>query len=218
MTATNGDTLAPHRSAADWFALGVTYVVSPLGVPPIATALAARGLGAGSGEALAAGLVSLVANGLVPLAVLAWMVRRGDVASLEVRERSRRALPFAVAIAGSAAAAAGLTHVVGDGRGVLTVVALWQAVNAALLWAVTARWTKVSIHVYAVASVAATLAWLAADRAPGLWTGTAVFAALVPVVAWARLQLSAHTPGQAVLGAVLGAVLIPLEMAWMGSG
>ena len=102
MTPPTADLLAPQRSVAHWLALGVTYVVSPLGVPPVATALAARGLGAGASEALTAGLVSLVANGLVPLAVLVWMRWRGDVASLEVRERSRRALPFAVAIAGTA--------------------------------------------------------------------------------------------------------------------
>ena len=143
---------AHQRSAFTWLALGVTYVVSPLGVPPVATALAARGLGAGADEAFAAALVSLVANGLLPLAVLAWMLRRGVVASLEVRERSRRGLPFAVAVAGSALAGVGVSAVVADARQVLAVVALWQALNAAVLWAVTARWTKVSVHAYAAVS------------------------------------------------------------------
>ena len=73
------------------------------------------------------------------------------------------------------------------------------------------------MHAYAVASVAATLAWLAADRAPTLWTSAAAFALLVPVVAWARLRLSAHTRAQVALGALLGALLVPLELAlWAG--
>lgn len=217
MTRTVRQISAPQRTTPDILALIVTYVVSPLGVPPVATALAARGLGAGGREVLSAALVSLAANGLVPLAVLVWMRLRGDVASLEVRERSRRALPFAVGIAGSAVAAAGLQSVVGMGREVLAAIALWQAVNGAILWAITARWTKVSVHVYAVASVAAALAWLAATRSPSLWMSAVVLAALTVVVAWARWQLGAHTAGQVALGAVLGAALVPIELAlWPG--
>ena len=205
---------APPRSTATWAAYGVTYLLSPLTLPPVVTAAAAQALGAGPGEVLASAAVALVANGLVPLAVLVAMVRRGAARTLEVRERSKRALPFAVGVAGSLLAAWGFALVADGPRGVLVPLALWQALNVALLWAITAGATKVSVHLYAVASSAAIAAWLAATGVPALRPWAVGLALLVPLVAWARLRLGAHTRGQVALGAALGAVLVPLEL-WM---
>ena len=212
------DLPAPQRTPATGFAYAVTYLLSPLTLPPVVTAAAASALGAGPGEVLAGAAVALVANGLVPLAVLVAMVRRGAARTLEVRERSKRALPFAVGVAGSLLAAWGFAAVADGPRGVLVPLALWQALNTAVLWAITAAATKVSVHLDAAASAAALAAWLALHGAPALGPWAVGLALCVPLVAWSRLHLGAHTPAQVGLGVALGAVLIPLEMAWMGSG
>lgn len=210
---------APATCLADRLALAVTYVVSPLALPLVALVAAARALGADGRETALVGALALVLTGLLPLALLVAMVRRGEARTLEVRERTRRTKPYLLGALGNALLGAALLTLLPAARHTLGALALWQSATVLLMLAVNSRW-KISAHLVAVAGAFAALAWLRAVG--GVPIPTALVAGLglaVPVVAWARLRLGAHTRGQVLAGTLMGLALPPLQLLlWPGLG
>jgi hypothetical protein len=96
-------------------------------------------------------------------------------------------------------------------RHVLVLATGFQALNTLALWAVNRR-TKVSVHLYALTSGTAFLASLAAHGAAMPLALLAALLLLVPILAWARVTVRAHTWGQVTLGAAMGGVLLPLQL------
>jgi membrane-associated phospholipid phosphatase len=80
------------------------------------------------------------------------------------------------------------------------VVVVYMAIN--LYW-------KISLHTAFVSAAATILTLL--YGAVGAWT----FVLLAPV-AWARLELKAHTPAQVAAGALLAAGIIAGVFWWFG--
>jgi hypothetical protein len=185
--------------------------VSPLSLPVFVAVVAVRALGGGWAEAWTAAVVVLVCSGLVPGAVLVALVRSGRAATLEVREQTRRTMPYLAGFAGTLASAAGLWAVLTPARHVLVLATVFQALNTLVLWAVNRR-TKVSVHLYAITSGAAFLVWLAAHGSPVPLTLLVPLFLLIPALAWARVAMRAHTHGQVALGAAMGSVLLPLQL------
>ncbi|MFJ9683969.1 phosphatase PAP2 family protein [Streptomyces sp. NPDC101194] len=87
----------------------------------------------------------------------------------------------------------------------MTALLIAMLCCAAVVLGITTVW-KVSLHT----SVAAgTLAVLTLAYGPP----TLVLAPLIPLLGWSRVRLNAHTPGQTIVGAVLGTVLGGLVFA-----
>ena len=204
-------------SVATRLALAVTYAVSPLSLAPLLLGGLASASGAsGRDVSLVIGwAVALVA--VVPALVLAAMVRRGAVATMEVREQGRRTVPYLVGGACTLLLGLVLLGVLPGGQRLAAASALWQAVTTAVLLLINRRW-KISVHLVAVAGTFATLAWARSAAHLPIPDGWLVGAALaVPLVAWARLQLRAHTPGEVLAGTVVGLLLPPLQLTlWAG--
>jgi membrane-associated phospholipid phosphatase len=195
-------------------------------LPPVLFGLALAHVGAGGG-AVAWGVgVGVVFFALVPLGLLVWMVRRGQVRSIEVRERTRRWRPFLAGLGTTAAAFVLALSVAHAGRALLAALIGCQLVNTAVLLGITLRW-KISIHAVSIAGFVAALAFIAGAPWPevaGLldpgWLLT--LAPLIPLVGWARVRLQAHTWAQVLGGTFFGLVIPYAELAllwhlgWLG--
>ena len=205
----------PLNRALHALALAITYTFSPLLLPIIGVYAGARALGAGLPEALGGAAVMFVLVGLVPLAFLSALVRRGDVVSLELRERQKRTVPYLVGATTTALSAAGLFALLAPERHLLAAATAAQAFNLLVLMAINLRW-KISLHLAAVATTFALLAWTAHAGGAVPPILLAALAALVPLVAWARLRLDAHTTGQIVMGTLFGLAALPLELWALG--
>lgn len=196
----------------------VSYVVNPLVLPPLVYGLALAHVGAPSGDvAMGAGIGALFL-GIVPLAHVGWMRVRGEIESLEIRDRGKRTEPFLVVIGASLAA---LLLVGGGefvGRRLLMALLGCHVLNTTLLLVIT-RWWKISVHCASVAGALGTLAFVR-YHVPGAVMGGAVLGraivgvglVVVPLLLWARVRSRAHTLEQAAAGTMLGLVAPYVEL------
>jgi len=133
----------------------------------------------------------------VPTLLMRRELRRGAISDWHISDRRERLQPVPI-IASLAAALVplGLLATLDGPR--LLVVAFESALAVVLLnHAITFAW-KISQH---VASVAASTTLVTAT----LGIGAAPVLLLVPLVAWARVKVGAHTVAQTVAGGALGA-------------
>lgn len=217
-----------RRLPAAWsyrLALGLSYVVSPLILPPVLFGLALGHVGATSGEIARAVSVGLVFFGLLPLAYVVSMVQRGAVLSVDIRDRTRRVRPFLFGLASYFAGLVIMTWMGGTGTRLVAALMLCHILNTLLLVLVTLRW-KISVHNAAVAGFAsmlwfvARMPWPGADgslAAPFL-TNTIIYPVilLIPLLMWARVRAGVHTRAQVLAGALFGLVApyAELYLAW----
>lgn len=193
-----------------WVATVVSYVVSPLALPPLVYGTVLAHVGAPWIDvALGAG-IGFVFLALLPLAYVGWMRYQGRIASLEIRDRSKRAEPFLVVLAAGAGAFAMVLGVEIAGQRLLAALVGCHVLNTCLLFLITTRW-KISVHCASVAGAVATLAFVWAHvpgtvlDMPGVGHGMLVGGAvLVVTMLWARVRSRAHTLWQAVAGTGLG--------------
>jgi hypothetical protein len=197
----------------------VSYLVNPLVLPPLVYGLVLAHIGASPANvALGAGIGG-VFLGLVPLLHVGWMRYRGEIRSLEVRDRRKRTAPFVVALGATLAAmfAAGALDV--RGRRLLAALLGCHFLNTVLLLGIT-RWWKISVHCASVAGALATLFFVRA-HVPGSTLDTTLYGGgilsagvvLVALLLWARVRSRAHTLEQAAAGTVLGLVAPYLELS-----
>lgn len=192
----------------DQLATGMTYLLSPLVLPPVLFGLIVAHFGASAQEIIATMLGALVLLGFVPLAYLTWMVWHHRARSIEVRDRRRRTAPFLVATA-AYVTALGLVLLSDTTAKPLVVAILGISVgNALLLMAITWRW-KISIHAASAGGFVSVL-WLVSMLwrdvpVPMLHAGwVALLVMMVPLVMWARVRVQAHTHLQVWAGALFG--------------
>jgi membrane-associated phospholipid phosphatase len=140
-----------------------------------------------------AGLHGLLAVA-VPTLYIVWLVQRGEVSDLHLRVRAERIRPLLVSLATGAASLAVL-HFAGAPR-LFVLLAALNLVQLAIFLCITLRW-KISAHCAAAAGLTV-LGWNL------LGDGGAFIAPIVPLIAWARVYLSRHTPSQTVAGTALG--------------
>ena len=201
-----------------WAAVAVSYVVSPLALPPLVYGLVLAHVGASWADVAWGAGIGLVFLSVVPLVYVGGMRLQGRIASLEIRNRAKRTEPFLVALGASGAALATVLGIDIAGRRLLAALVACHALNTTLLFFITTRW-KISVHCASVAGAVSTLAFVQ-GHVPGRIldvspVGAAVLAGgagLVGLVFWARVRSRAHTLAQAVAGTGMGLVAPYLEL------
>jgi membrane-associated phospholipid phosphatase len=142
---------------------------------------------------------------LAPIGYLLWLYERGLVSDLDVQRRAERPRPLAFTLTALAFSATALW--LGSAPALLRGLSVAHLTQTTLVLAITLRW-KISMHGAAIAACAALLLYLAGPHAaPAL--------AAVPLVAWSRIRLRRHTPGQTVAGAVLGGLVMWSVLRWV---
>jgi hypothetical protein len=198
------------RGVGLWVATVVSYVLSPLALPPLVYGAVLVHVGASGFDVARGAGIGFVFLSVVPLAYVAWMRLRGRIGSLEIRDRSMRTEPFLVALVAGGIAFAVALGAEMTGQRLLAALIGCHVLNTSLLFVVTAWW-KISVHCASVSGAGATLVFVQ-DHVPGglltspvaghgLLVGGAL---LVAVMIWARVRSRAHTPLQAIAGAGLG--------------
>ena len=193
-----------------WVATVVSYVVSPLALPPLVYGAVLVHVGASWIDVARGAGIGFVFLSVVPLAYVAWMRLQGRIGSVEIRDRSKRTEPFLVTLAVGAIAFAVALGAEMTGQRLLAALIGCHVLNTSLLFVVTAWW-KISVHCASVSGAVATLVFMQHHvagtvlDAPVVGHGVLVGGALlVAVMIWARVRSRAHTPLQAVAGAGLG--------------
>lgn len=196
----------------------VGYVVNPLIFPPIVYGLALSHVGAPPDDVAAGVAIGAVFLGLVPLVHVGWMWMKGEVGSLEIRNRSKRTEPFLVALGATVLALLVVGGINLEGEQLLAAMLGCHLVNTLLLLGITQRW-KISVHCASVAGAVGTLAFVH-FHVPGGVLGTAGLGrivlvgglVLIPLLVWARVRSRAHTILQAATGTALGFAAPYLEL------
>lgn len=202
-------------------AILVSYIVNPLVLPPLVYGLALAHLGASSVDVAIGAGIGAVFLGLIPLIHVGWMRARGDVGSLEIRDRSKRTEPFVVVLCAGLAALLLVSALEIRGRWLLTALLGCHLFNTSLLMGIT-QWWKISVHCASVAGAAGTLAFVHMHL-PGVVLNASLVGhtvlisglLLVPLLLWARVRSRAHTLGQATAGTVLGLVAPYAELYFL---
>lgn len=193
-----------------WVATALSYVVSPLALPPIVYGTVLVHVGASRPDVIWGAGLAFVFLSLVPLLYVGWMWLRGRIESLEIRDRAKRTGPFLVVIGASVVAFAAVWGMEMRGRRLIAALIGCHVLNTSLLFLITAWW-KISVHCASVAGAVATLAFVH-HHVPGTLLDASLVegpllgggAVLVLGVLWARVRSRAHTLGQAVAGTGLG--------------
>ncbi len=185
----------------------------------MALGLGAAALGAGRAETWNVAGGALVAHGLLPLLFLLWMLRRGEVATIEVRQRARRTVPYLFGIACVALFALALAIWLPPPRRALALIEGAQAFNTLVLMLINFRW-KISLHLTALAatlSILAAMAWLLPLPRPDVLPPVLLMCLmlLLPLLAWARVYAGAHTWAQTAGGTLFGLLAPAAEIALM---
>jgi hypothetical protein len=199
----------------------VSYVVNPLVLPPLVYGLVLSHVGAPVGDVAVGASIGAVFLGLVPLLHVGWMRVRGDIGSLEIRDRRKRTEPFLVVLGAGLVALLLVGSLDVRGQSLLAALLVCHLLNTALLLGIT-RWWKISVHCASVAGAVGTLAFVR-YHVPGEVMDSALLGGavlgtglvLVPLLLWARVRSRAHTLEQATAGTVLGLVAPYLELLVM---
>jgi len=220
---TSSDSPAFRADAAGgpglWVAVAVSYVVSPLALPPLVYGVVLAHVGASGADIVWGAGIGFLFLSAVPFLYVGGMRWRGRIESLEIRDRSKRTEPFLVALGAGGVAFATVLGIDIAGRRLLAALVACHVLNTTLLFLITTQW-KISVHCASVAGAVSTLAFVGAhvpgDALDVAVVGPAVLLAgmgLVGLMLWARVRSRAHTLSQAVAGAGMGLVAPYAELA-----
>ena len=184
------DGMSPANSRLDRAAVVVSHLLNPAMVAWWVFA----GLAWLAGAGWVAATVGVVFFALVPGLVLLYLSWAGVVDEVYPSDRSQRQRPL---LLGVACYALGLVALgLAGAPGFMLGAGCVYCGNTLLVWQINKYW-KISIHAVGVSGGLLILL---------LVGGSAWWPLLgaLPLVAWARLQLKAHTPAQVAAGALLG--------------
>ncbi|MHB1295946.1 MAG: DMT family transporter [Anaerolineae bacterium] len=145
---------------------------------------------------------------VLPLLILRRELRRGGISDwhISVRQERLRPIPLLASIASPAVPLAAM--LIFRGPQLLLVGFITASLLIVFTLLVTVQW-KISGH---VTSVAATTTLIAATIGPG----AAPLLLLIPLVAWARVKIGAHTVMQTVAGGLGGVGITLLSLRFAG--
>jgi membrane-associated phospholipid phosphatase len=171
-------------------------VISDIFSPPV---LAIPGLLLGVSASNESGtyrfaLLYLLVAVVAPVVYVVWLLKSGRITDFHLSDRRQRRGPFIVSLV-CGMAGFGLIVYLGAPSAFLAPVAALLG-EILLLFLITLAW-QVSVHTATTAGLV-TFACLAFGPVAAVWV------ALVPLVAWARIYLRRHTFAQTVAGACLG--------------
>ena len=151
-------------------------------------------------QAILWALVYGVLVSLLPLLYVVWMVKRGKISDIHMKNRSERYRPFLVSLLCTTIAWWTLRFM--GAPPVLPLLALFSLVQIAVMALITLVW-QISMHAMSIAGATIATALL-------FGIGYALLTIpLIMLVSAARLKLKRHTPAQIVAGILVGA-LVPV--------
>jgi hypothetical protein len=143
---------------------------------------------------------------LVPFGWIWWGVKSEKLTDLHVSRRSERLIPLLVGLMALGGMLVGLLLLSASRPLVATLMAVIVSFALATLITNVAKY-KISLHIDSAAGAVTVCCLLASPMFLAL-------SPLVVLIAWARWQLEAHTPLQAVCGAAL-AVTVTITTFWL---
>ena len=149
-------------------------------------------------------MVTTIFGAILPLSSTYYLVRRGIIPDIYASIRETRTEPFLWAMASYLLGVTVLLYL----NAPLAVTALMACYfgNAVIMLIITLRW-KISIHAVGVSGpITALVFQLGAKMIP-------LFFILFPV-AWARVELKAHSKRQVAAGAILSGLLTWVQMVF----
>lgn len=222
-TAGASVTRRPARTTTTRFCLVLAEIASPAVLVTALLLAIAWHDAPDPGHALLWGAVSVLFATVAPTAFVLHGVRRRRWSDHHVPERSRRTAPL-LFCGGSVAVGYLLLRLADAPKGLIAVTAA-IVVEALVLTSITRLW-KISGHVAAAASCATVVTVVYGPVLAPSWL-------LVPVLAWARVQvrrarlaeapttdhdeLDGHTPAQTVAGAMVATVTVTTVYLLMGA-
>jgi len=200
--------LASLNTSGDRFAYWLSQITSPFVV-----GLALFGFVAlSTATTVAEGLVWLAVIGaglLAPFGYIWWGVKSRRWGDIHVSRRSQRLVPLLISLVALGGILAGLLTLHASRPLVAVLVAVIIEFALATLITQVARY-KISLHVDSAAGAVTVLCLL---TSPG-FLALVPLVALVALVAWARWKMEAHSPIQALSGAML-AVIVVIITFWL---
>lgn len=147
-------------------------------------------------------LTSAFFAGVVPIIIgFIWTRRKNIESDMPVKED--RFYPLLLVI---------LSYIIGvvvlylmGAPALTTVLMVCYLNNTTLVFLINLHW-KISIHAMGLAGPLTALIYLFG------WTGL-ILTLLLPVVGWSRVYLKRHTPGQVIIGSILGFVLTAAQIS-----
>lgn len=184
--------------------------VSEASVPPIVVALLLIALAmtssAGPERGLLWGLLASFFVSAIPYTFIVVSVRKGRLSNRMLTDRRQRHIPNLCAISSAILGwvILAVTHAPGP-----VVAFTASAILSQVVVSLTALVWKMSLHLSTAGGIASLIALLA-----GPWT-LLVSLPVVALIAASRLLLREHTPAQVIVGAVVGAVMVPGFYFWV---
>ncbi len=187
-------------------AIGISYVINPLILPPLLFAIVLNWTGATPAEVRRAASVVFVLMTALPLAALFWMIKSGRAATVHAVGRRERNGLFGLGLGCAVLAVIGVRVLIPSSSNIVLAVGACVLAVAALLTLLN-RWLKVSIHTAAITGFVTILVVLPAilpdptHEMSGMW-----LVPLIPVVMWARLRTRSHSTSEVLAGGLVGVV------------
>ena len=133
---------------------------------------------------------------LIPILVVLWELRRGGISDWDISDRRQRLRPSVIGVALAGALVPLGAIIAFSGPVELLAIYTTGLVLVALSLAITSVW-KISQHALSIGAATTILcAFLGALAAP--------FLLLIPLTAWSRVRLGAHSPRQVLAGISIG--------------
>lgn len=155
-----------------------------------------------TGDMTVIAAVSILFGAVLPFLYLLMLLRREKVTGLDVPVREQRTVPYLVTVVIYSAGVVAL-FILGASVMVYALM-LCYATNTLVVSLINTRW-KISAHAVGASgpltALAVTFGWRVLP-----------FFLIVPVVAWARVELKAHTRAQVIAGGLLGIVLTVFQV------
>lgn len=146
--------------------------------------------------------VSAVFGAVLPFAYLFYLLRNEKVTRIDVPVRQQRTIPYLISV-GIYIIGFIVLFIIGASPTVYALMFCY-ATNTLVLSLINTQW-KISAHAMGASgpltALALTFGWL-----------TLPFFLLILIVAWARVELKAHTRAQVAAGALLGIFLTAVQL------
>lgn len=141
---------------------------------------------------------------VLPMVGVFAMLKNGVISDLYATKRTERFVPFLSSIISYMLGAVVLVYM--KAPAAITALMATYIVNGIVLVMITTKW-KISIHASGVTSPVTALVYLMGSRLMPL------FLIFLPV-AWARLELKAHSKMQLTMGALVSGILTWFQMGF----
>lgn len=180
----------------------ISYVINPL-IITLATFIPLI-LKFGGENKLDLFFVTAFFGSLLPLMGVLVLLKQGIISDYFATERTERFVPFLASIVSYLLGTFVLVYI--NAPSAITALMATYIVNGIVLVLITTKW-KISIHASGISSPVTALVYLLGTHLLPL------FLIFLPV-AWARLELKAHSKMQLTMGALLSGVLTWIEMGF----